>query len=109
MKSNQRICFKCNVPMQKTFLNYKSMQLEAQQCPKCKERIFTEELALKAAAKLEAQRLEQEYTKHPIKIGHSWGMTFPKEVTKVFNLENPKTILKLHPNLEEGKIEISLN
>src|SRR3989344_6572380 len=108
MKSNQRICFKCNVPMQKSFLNYKGMPLEAQQCPKCKERIFTEELALKAAAKLEAQRLEQEYTKHPIKIGHSWGMTFPKEVTDVFNLNNTAIKLKIHPNLDKDKIEISL-
>lgn len=41
-------------------------------------------------------------------MGSSWRMTFPKEVTTVFELANPKTILKVHPCLEEGKIEIFL-
>ena len=60
-----------------------------------------------AGAKL-ARRLEKNYVKYPIKIGHSWGMTFPKDMAEVFNLDNPKTKLKIYPNLEEGKIEIKL-
>ena len=98
----------CNVPMRKTFVTYKGIQLEARECPRCKDKIFTEDLTMQAINKLEAKRLESEYIKHPIKIGHSWGMTFPKEVTKVFDLENPKTTLKLHPLPQQGKIEILL-
>ena len=42
------------------------------------------------------------------RIGHSLGMTFPSDMTEAFNLDNPKTKLKVHPNLEKGKIEIDL-
>lgn len=108
MINNERLCFTCKVPMKKSFVKYKNLELEARECPKCKERIFTEDLAMKAASQLESQRLESEYIKHPIKIGHSWGLTFPKEVSEVFDLANPKTILKMHPNVEKGKIEIFL-
>jgi len=51
----------------------------------------------------------KEYIKNPIKIGHSWSMTFPKEVAEVFGLENSRTKLKIHPNTEKGRIEISIN
>ena len=105
---NERKCINCDVPMKKTFVEYKGMKLEARQCPKCKEKIFTEDLTMKAISKLESKRLEEEYIKHPIKIGHSWGMTFPKEVTDVFNLNNTAIKLKIHPNLDKDKIEISL-
>lgn len=108
MTNNKRLCFTCKIPMKKSFVKYKNLELEARECPQCKERIFTEDLAMKAAAQLESQRLESEYIKHPIKIGHSWGLTFPKEVSDVFNLANPKTILKMQPNVEKGKIEIFL-
>lgn len=92
--------------MRTTMTSYKGIELEALQCPKCQEKIFTEDLAKKAIAKLEARRVETEYLKNPIKIGHSWGLTFPKEVARFFQLENPKTKLKLHPHPEQGKIEI---
>jgi hypothetical protein len=108
MTNNKRLCVDCNIPMKKTFVKYKGLGLEARQCPKCKEKIFTEDLTMKAISKLEAKRLEHEYLKRPIKIGHSWGITFPKEITEVFELGNPKTTLKLHPNLEKGKIEIKI-
>lgn len=108
MANNERLCFTCKVPMKKSFVKYKNLELEARECPKCKERIFTEDLAMKAAAQLESQRLETEYVKHPIKIGHSWGLTFPKEVSDVFHLSNPKTTLKMYPDVEKGKIEIVL-
>lgn len=63
---------------------------------------------MRAISKLESSKLQQEYVKKPIKIGHSWGITFPKELTDTFNLDNPKTELKIHPNLEKRKIEINL-
>ncbi len=108
MVNNKRLCINCKIPMKKTYVVYKEVKFEARQCPNCKEKIFTEDLAIKAISKLEAKRLEKEYIKTPIKIGHSWGMTFPKEIVETFNLNNPKTKLKLHHNLEKGKIEISL-
>lgn len=105
---NERLCINCNKPMKKVFVDYKGIKFEARQCPKCKEKIFTEELAMKAINKLEERRLEREYIKHPIKIGHSWGVTFPKVITEVFGLGNPRTALKMHPDVEKGKIEIRL-
>ena len=101
-------CINCGNPMKKTFVIYKGLKLEARQCPKCKEKIFTEDLAIKAISDLESKRLEKEYIKHPMKIGHSWGMTFPKEVAKVFDLNNISTTLKLYPKVKENKIEIVL-
>lgn len=109
MVHNERLCIECKIPMKKTFVIYKGIKFEARQCQKCKEKIFTEDLTMKAISKLESKRLAQEYIKHPIKIGHSWGMTFPKEVTEIFGLDSPKTLLKIHPNAEKGKIEISLD
>ena len=106
--ASERLCISCNTPMRKTYIGYNGIKFEARQCPKCKEKIFTEDLAMKAISKIESRNLESEYIKHPIKIGHSWGMTFPKDLTKTFSLNNPKTKLKVHPNLEKKKIEISL-
>jgi hypothetical protein len=106
--TNKRLCIECTIPMKKTFVKYKGLKLEALECPKCRDKIFTEDLTMKAISALEAKRLEEEYIKHPIKIGHSWGITFPKEVAKVFNLDNSKAILRLHPKVEKGMIELSL-
>src|SRR3989338_3279394 len=108
MANNKRLCINCEAPMEKIYVTYRGIKLEARQCPKCKEKIFTEDLTMKAINKLEAKRMEEEYIKHPIKIGHSWGMTFPKEVTDVFNLDNPAIKLRIHPNLDKDKIEILL-
>jgi len=105
---NERKCINCSVKMKKTFVKYKGIRFEARQCPKCKEKIFTEDLTMKAISALESKRLEKEYVKHPMKIGHSWGMTFPKAVVEVFNLNNSKKKISLHPKLADGKIEILL-
>jgi len=103
-----RLCINCKVKMKKTFVEYKGMKFEARQCPKCKEKIFTEDLTMKAISKLESKRLQKEYLKHPMKIGHSWGMIFPKDMVEVFNLDNPKIKMGLQPKLAENKIEIVL-
>ena len=108
MVPNKRICMQCNVPMVKATVKYKGMDFEARQCHQCKEKIFTEDLAMKAINQLETKRLEQEYIKHPIKVGNSWGLTFPKEVTEVFGIDHKGMVLKIHPNVGKGKIEILL-
>lgn len=101
-------CSNCNIALKKTSVKYKEIEFEAMQCPKCREKIFTEDMAMRAINKLESERLKSEYIKRPIKIGHSWGIIFPKEISDVFELNRINTKLKLHPDLEKGKIEISL-
>lgn len=53
-KMKGRKCINCNVLMKKTFVKYKGINFEARQCPKCKEKIFTEDLTMKAISKLES-------------------------------------------------------
>ncbi len=101
-------CIDCNVELKKTFVKYRDTEFEALQCQKCKQKIFTEELAMNAISKLEEKRLKTEYVKRPIKIGHSLGITFPKEVANVFGLDS-NSLLKIHPNIKKSIIEISLS
>ncbi len=100
-------CIRCAVPLVKTAIDYKGVKLEARKCPKCGEKIFTEDLTMKAIAKLESRRLESMYKKHPIKIGSSWGITFPKDVVEVFNI-SADTELKICPQVEKRILEISV-
>jgi hypothetical protein len=93
--------------MKKGYSNYKCLKLEVLQCPKCKNKIFTEELTKKALAKLEEQRLKEKYERNAIIIGHSLGMTYPKDIVKVFNL-NKDTKFRIQPNIIKGTIEISI-
>ena len=108
MKNNKELCITCSAPMKKTYINYKELKLEARECTKCKKKIFTEDLTMKAISQLESERLETEYIKRPIRIGHSWGITFPKEIVDVFNLKNNNIKIKIHPNVVKGIIEISV-
>ena len=108
MKNKKGLCISCSALMKKTYINYKGLRLEARECTKCKMRIFTEDLTMKAISQLEAKRLETDYIKKPIRVGHSWGMTFPKEVADVFNLNNTAAKIKIHPNVVKGIIEISV-
>jgi len=101
-------CIRCNKLLKEATFSYKGVHLEALQCPRCGEKIFTESLAMQALDKLEAHRLQSFYVKHPIQIGHSWGFTFPKEVAEVFGLNNGKVTFKLHPDFTKKKIEIVL-
>lgn len=107
MKNKKELCISCSARMKKTYIDYKGLNLEARECVKCKRKIFTEDLTMKAISQLEAKRLETEYIKKPIKVGHSWGITFPKEVVDVFNLKD-NTKIKIHPNVVKGIIEISV-
>ena len=101
-------CIDCDIKLKRDFVMYKGLKMEALMCPKCKSKVFTEKQTLKAISKLESKRLEQEYKKRPIRIGHSWGMTFPKDIVDVFGIENPDTTLIISPRPEKNKIEISL-
>jgi len=105
----KHLCVDCNIEMKKSTVNYKGLPMTALQCPKCKVRIYTEEQAHNAIVKVEAQRLKEEYIKRAIRIGHSWGITFPKEIADLFEFNNPQARLKICPDLEKGKISISLN
>jgi hypothetical protein len=84
------------------------MDFDAWKCNKCHETIFTEEQATTVAKKLDGKRLAKEYHKQPLRIGRSWGMTFPKEVAETFNLNDKKTKMRLVPHIGEGKITIEI-
>src|SRR3989338_7966342 len=108
MKNKKELCINCSAPIKKAYINYKGLKLEARQCTECGKKIFTEDLTMKAISQLEAKKLESEYIKRPIKVGHSIGITFPKELVDVFDLANSATKLKIHPNIIKGTIEISV-
>jgi hypothetical protein len=86
----------------------KGLQFDGWGCSKCKEKIFTEKQSLAVVKGLDQQRLANDYIKHPMRIGRSWGMTFPKEVCDIFNLNDKKTKMRLIPNVSEGKIVIEV-
>ena len=94
--------------MKKTFVTHKNMKFEARQCLKCKDKIFTEDLAIQAINKMEAKKVIEAFKKHPIRIGNSWGVTFPKPLVEFFNLDNPQAELRVHANIKKRKIEISV-
>lgn len=97
-------CLDCEVKLKKVSVECRGAKLEALQCPKCQQKIFTEEQTMSAIDTLEEKRIKEEYVKQPIKIGHSIGFTFPKELTDVFNITN-LTKLKIHPDVRNSKIE----
>ncbi len=100
-------CIHCAMPLVKATVDYNGLKLEARKCPKCGEKIFTEDLTMKAIAKLESNRLEAMYKKHPIKIGSSLGITLPKDIVEVFNI-SADTELKIYPQVEKRMLEISV-
>ena len=46
--------------MKNNYVVYKGIKLEARECPKCKEKIFSEGLSIKATNKIEAERFRRE-------------------------------------------------
>ncbi|MFH1917066.1 MAG: hypothetical protein ABIJ21_07430 [Nanoarchaeota archaeon] len=101
-------CTHCSGTMQPTSIILKGIAFDGWGCTKCKEKIFTEKQSLTVVRRLDQQRLSQDYIKHPMKIGRSWGMTFPKELADVFNLNEKKTKMRLIPYVSEGKIIIEI-
>ena len=51
----EKLCINCSVPMKKSTIKYRGIELEALECPKCKSKIFTEDLLLKALSKIESK------------------------------------------------------
>lgn len=100
------LCINCGVQTNKSFLKYKGIKLEAMECPKCHQKVFTERQTLHAIRQLEAGSLKKEYTKRPVKIGHSWGLIFPKAVSKVFQLDLKSAELRIRPSIGRRKIEL---
>ncbi|MDP2750170.1 MAG: hypothetical protein Q8O89_05035 [Nanoarchaeota archaeon] len=107
MKKKQ-VCFDCLVPLRKVKTKIRGIEMDSSECPKCGAKVFTEEQATEAALKVDAQRLKKQYSKKMIKIGNSWGLTFPKGLADVFRLNNNKTKMTLIPNLKENIIEIKI-
>lgn len=97
-------CMECRVEMKPSTTRYKGIMLDSLQCPKCKTKVFTEELSFKAIEKVQSARLEKEYPKQVIQIGGSLGLTFPKDVAEVFDLKGKKVVLR--PNVGKRVIEI---
>ena len=102
-------CHKCGKPMKLVVEKYEGIPSEAYYCPKCKIKIFTEKQALDFGKKYYQKLLKEKYFKKPIRIGHSYGMTFPKEIVKTFNLDSKDTKLEIRPDFANSKIEISIN
>lgn len=44
----KELCINCSEPMKKVYINYKDVKLEARKCSKCKQKVFTEDLTMKA-------------------------------------------------------------
>ncbi|MBU0536013.1 MAG: hypothetical protein KKE20_03545 [Nanoarchaeota archaeon] len=103
----ERLCFECDMPCEVVTTKMRGIKVEAYRCPKCKEITFSEKQAHQAAVKLEEKRMEEQYKKSPIRIGHSLGLTFPKEIVKVFGLSS-KSKLNIKPKLGKKIIEIKV-
>ncbi len=102
------VCFDCLVPLRKGKTRIKGIEFESSECPKCGAKVFTEDQMTAVALMLDAQKLKKEYPKKLIKIGHSWGMTFPKSLAEVFGINNGKAKMTLIPKLKENVIEIKI-
>jgi len=101
-------CHECGKPMKLIVKNLKGIVCEAYRCPKCKISIFTEDQALAFGRQYQQKLLKEKYVRHPIKIGHSYGMIFPKEIVKAFNLDSKETKFDINTNISKGKIEITV-
>ena len=82
--------------------------LKLSRCSKCGKGIFTEEQATLAALQVDAHKLKKQYSKRLIKIGHSTGFIFPKELIDVFKI-NPSVEIILIPKLKENIIELKIS
>lgn len=102
-------CVFCGVKLRPTTVTMKGLKLEGLKCPKCEDKVFNEKQFGSALAALEQKRLKDNYSKKPIKIGHSYGMTFPKDIVHIFNLDSKKTKLNIKPDIAKSKIEISVS
>ncbi len=101
-------CIYCLAPLKKAKTRIRNVEVELSRCSKCGKGIFTEEQAAAAALKVDAHRLKKQYSKKLIRIGHSTGFTFPKELIDVFKI-NPSAEIILTPKLKENCIELKIS
>jgi len=108
MKMAKEKCVFCGVKLEPATITLKGIKLGGLKCPKCGDKVFNEEQVGLALASLEQKRLKEEYKKQPIKIGHSYGMIFPKDIVQVFNLNAKGTELGIKADKAKNKIEITV-
>jgi DNA-directed RNA polymerase subunit RPC12/RpoP len=101
-------CLKCGKPMKLIVENYKGIVSEAYRCSKCRTTIFTQEQALIFGRKLQQKLMKEKYVKKPIKIGNSYGIIFPRDIVRAFNLDSKKTELDVKMDSANNKIEITV-
>ncbi|PIU21880.1 MAG: hypothetical protein COT15_00045 [Candidatus Diapherotrites archaeon CG08_land_8_20_14_0_20_34_12] len=106
--NEKEVCMYCNKEMQKSFMKLKGLKVETYKCSQCKRKILNEEQVTKAIEQLEERELKEKYVKHPVRIGNSWGIIFPNEVSKKFQLNEKKTELIIHPMLSKKMIELQI-
>jgi len=101
-------CVFCGVKLEPASIALRGIKLDGLKCPKCGDKVFNEEQVGLALAALEQKRLKENYTKRPVKIGNSYGMIFPRDIVKVFNLDSDKISLHLKSDKAKNKIEITV-
>jgi hypothetical protein len=101
-------CHECGRPMKLEVKNLKGIMCESYRCPKCKISIFTENQALAFGRQYQQKLLKEKYVKKPVKIGHSYGMIFPKEIVRAFNLDSKDAKFDINTDLAKNKIEITV-
>lgn len=101
-------CVKCDAKLHPTKLRISGIEFEGLKCPKCGEKVFNEKQMNAVAAALEQKRLKGEYKKRPVKIGHSYGIIFPKDIVQVFNLDVKGASLGIKANKAKKTIEITV-
>ena len=101
-------CVKCDAKLQPAKLKIGGLEFEGLKCTKCGEKVFNEKQFHEAIMVLDQKRLKDEYKKHPIKIGHSTGIIFPKDIVQVFNLNAKGTELGIKADKSKNKIEITV-
>jgi len=87
---------------------HEGVEADAYRCSSCRMTIFTQEQALIFGRKLQQKLLKEKYIKKPVKIGHSYGVIFPKDIVQVFNLDSKGTELGIKADKAKNKIEITV-
>jgi len=100
-------CYECNGYLRPITKKINGIKYQAMTCGKCKRSYVGIEQIDEIGEQLQAKRLKEEYIKKPIKIGHSLGMTFPKAIVEVFELEKAK--IKIYPDVKNKKIELLIS
>ncbi|MBN2459951.1 hypothetical protein JXB28_06725 [Candidatus Woesearchaeota archaeon] len=101
-------CFECGGTMKIVNTSYKGVPMEAYRCTRCRETILTEAQVSKFGNAFQQKKLKEKYIKRPIKIGHSYAVTFPRDIVSVFGLSSDKTKLDMRADVDNNKIEITV-